>query len=61
MQAEQAAQADQGGAESGDPLAQQRRRLLAEPQASAQAGGYLFDWEKKPAKLLPFVSSDPRW
>lgn len=47
---------------AGRPLAQQRRRLLGseadgrdeEPQ---QGGPFLFDWEKKPAKLLGFVSA----
>lgn len=45
--------------DSGQPVAQQRRRLQVERQPSTQAGRYLFGWEKKPAKLLPFVSAGP--
>jgi hypothetical protein len=41
----------------GDPVSQQRRRLSAAAGGvgADAAGPYLFDWEKKPAKLLSFV------
>lgn len=53
--------------DAGRPLAAQRRRLAAKagsgqraqaatPQAEAEHAPYLFDFEKKPAKLLSFVS-----
>lgn len=45
---------------AGRPLAQQRRRLLGseadEDEGQPAGGPFLFDWEKKPAKLLGFVS-----
>ncbi len=47
---------------AGRPVAQQRRRLrgsaleAAEEEEEQQGGPYLFDYEKKPAKLLAFVS-----
>ncbi|EFN58071.1 hypothetical protein CHLNCDRAFT_142355 [Chlorella variabilis] len=76
--AQQGGQAVEEGQEEGQaaageaPRSQQRRRLRGEAEAAAeeegegrQAGGpYLFDWEKKPAKLLHFLLpdlSEERW
>lgn len=51
---------------AGRPLAAQRRRLSEGAAAGSKKeeaqeearGQYLFDWEKKPAKLLAFVSAE---
>lgn len=67
MQQQEAADAGRWSGEDmavGRPLAQQRRRLRGsaleaaeeEGEEEQQGGPYLFDFEKKPAKLLAFVS-----
>ena len=69
QQQQQAAEAERWSGEdmaASRPLAQQRRRLRGsevdedENEQQLQGGPYLFDYEKKPVKLLAFVSMGGR-